>query len=81
MKDKYILYRFYEIESSTIDFLRGEGEFANRPSHLVDKQIKAHDKHKNIHTNKYIGIIIKLGEEQYFAPLTHDVDSSTGKRN
>lgn len=77
-KDKY---DFYEVSIDFIDFLRGEGIYKNRPQDKIDLQVKAHNKHINLRTNKYIGIIIEFQSNKYFAPLTHDRDNVTGERN
>jgi hypothetical protein len=65
-------FHFFEIETDIIDFLRGEGKYSYRNILEVDTQIKKHNAHYNLHTNKYIGIVVDFENQKYFAPLTHD---------
>lgn len=67
-------FNLYEVPTDLIDFLRGEGKYTNSSYSKVDQQIKAHNKHNNHHTNKYLGIVIDFQDHRYFAPLTHDGD-------
>ena len=46
-------FKIYEVEQRLIDFLRGDGEFADRPSKEVDKQVYSHHGINKIHTDKY----------------------------
>ena len=32
-------FRIFEVDQRLIDYLRGDGEFANRPSKEIDKQV------------------------------------------
>ena len=67
-------FKIYEVEQRLIDFLRGDGEFADRPSNEVDKQVYSHFGTNRIHTDKYFGVIIKYKGFSMFAPITHDGD-------
>jgi hypothetical protein len=65
-------YRIYKIDQDLINFLRGDGNYANRPFNCIDKQIYSHYGQTKLHSDKYIGIIIEFQQQLYFAPLTHD---------
>ena len=63
-------FKIYEVEQRLIDFLRGDGEFADRPSKEVDKQVYSHHGINKIHTDKYFGVIIEYKGFSMFAPIT-----------
>jgi hypothetical protein len=65
-------YRIYEIDQDLINFLRGDSFYSNRDKNLIDKQVYSHFDKTNIRSDKYIGIIIELHQQLFFAPLTHD---------
>lgn len=35
-------FKIYEVDQRLIDFLRGDGEFANRQSNEIDRQVYSH---------------------------------------
>ena len=65
-------FKIYEVEQRLIDFLRGDGEFADRPINKVDKQVYSHHGNNKIHSDKYFGVIIEYKGFSMFAPITHD---------
>ena len=67
-------FKIYEVEQRLIDFLRGDGEFDDRPSDKVDKQVYSHYGINKIHSDKYFGVIIEYKGFSMFAPITHDGD-------
>jgi hypothetical protein len=70
-----ILFYFFVIEQDVIDFLRKEAKYRNL-THNGDEQIYSHLNMPKAHSDKYIGIIIELESQLYFAPLTHDGDKN-----
>ena len=73
-------YRIYEVDQDLINFLRGDEKYSSCPLNNVDKQIYSHYGEIKKHSDKYIGIIIKLENQFYFAPLTHDGDKKWFQR-
>lgn len=74
-------FKIYEIEQRLIDFLRGDGEFADRPSKEVDKQVYSHYGLNRKNSDKYFGVIIEYKGFSMFAPITHDGDKKWFNRD
>lgn len=64
-------YSFFEVSQDLINFLRGDGPYEHDKRDF-DKQIYSHYGESKKHSDKYIGIIVELQNDKYFAPLTHD---------
>ena len=69
-------FRIFEVDQRLIDYLRGDGEFANRPSKEVDKQVYSHYGLNRKNSDKYFGVIIEYKGFSMFAPITHDGDKN-----
>ena len=65
-------YRIYEVEQDFVNFLRGDDVYKKRSLTKIDRQVYSHYGLDKEHSDKYIGIIIKLQDRMYFAPITHD---------
>lgn len=74
-------FKIYEVEQRLIDFLRGDGEFADRPSKEVDKQVYSHYGLNRKNSDKYFGVIIEYKGFSMFAPITHDGDKKWFNRD
>ena len=74
-------FKIYEVEQRLIDFLRGDGEFTNRPSKEVDKQVYSHYGLNKRNSDKYFGVIIEYKGFSMFAPITHDGDKNWFNRD
>ena len=74
-------FKIYEVDQRLIDYLRGDGEFADRPSKEVDKQVYSHHGINKLHTDKYFGVIIEYKGFSMFAPITHDGDKKWFNRD
>ena len=74
-------FKIYEVDQRLIDYLRGDGEFTNRPSKEVDKQIYSHYGLTKRHSDKYFGVIIEYKGFSMFAPITHDGDKNWFNRD
>lgn len=74
-------FKIYEVEQCLIDFLRGDGEFTNRPSKEVDKQVYSHYGLNKRNSDKYFGVIIEYKGFSMFAPITHDGDKNWFNRD
>ena len=57
-------------------YLQGDGEFADRPSKEVDKQIYSHHGLNRRNSDKYFGVIIEYEGFSMFAPIIHDGDKN-----
>jgi len=69
-------FRIFEVDQRLIDYLRGDGEFAYRPSKEVDKQVYSHYGLNRRNSDKYFGVIIEYKGFSMFAPITHDGDKN-----
>ncbi len=74
-------FKIYEVDQHLIDYLRGDGEFADRPSKEVDKQVYSHYGLDRRNSDKYFGVIIKYKNFSMFAPITHDGDKKWFNRD
>ena len=74
-------FKIYEVDQRLIDYLRGDGEFADRPSKEVDKQIYSHHGLNRKNSDKYFGVIIEYKGFSMFAPITHDGDKNWFNRD
>lgn len=69
-------FRIFEVDQRLIDYLRGDGEFADRPSKEIDKQVYSHYGLNRRNSDKYFGVIIEYKGFSMFAPITHDGDKN-----
>ena len=74
-------FKIYEVDQQLINYLRGDGEFANRPSNEIDKQVYSHYRLNRRNSDKYFGVIIEYKGFSMFAPITHDGDKNWFNRD
>lgn len=74
-------FKIYEVDQRLIDYLRGDGEFADRPSKEIDKQVYSHYGLTKKHSDKYFGVIIEYKGFSMFAPITHDGEKNWFNRD